>query len=137
MLWWNGVRYAPNGMIYSGDTPRREPLDPENEDFMYFREGSYYEPDWKKTSYKITPPLSEELNSFQDRFSENEILYSRWKLLETTVQQIWEDIKHTFFSRGKEIKSKKQMKTFYRIIRWFHQQRYLSKRTILIYQITQ
>ena len=105
LMWWKWIWFAPNGMIYDWDTSKWEPINPDEEDWLlHHLKWSYYEPDWKKTTYEIIPWISEELNKIQDKPDAKNLMYKRWKVVEITVQEIWKTIEHCFSSWNEEIK---------------------------------
>ena len=105
LMWWSWIRFAPNGMVYDWDTSLWEPLNPEEEDwFLHQLKWSYYEPHWKKTTYEIIPWISPKLNILNDESESKKLMYSRWKVVETTIEEIWKAIEHSFSSWNEEIK---------------------------------
>lgn len=120
LWWWNWVRFAPNWMIYSWSISKWEPLNPDEESrVLSNRKWSYYEPNWRKTTYKVTPPLSEELNLLQDKPDEKSLMYSRGKVVETTIEEIWKTIEHYFSSWNVEIKFNEEDQDYvFRTHRW-------------------
>ena len=97
--WWNWVRFSPNWMIYSWDISRWEPLNPEEENWTIFsKQWSYYEPNWKKTTYKVMSPFSEDFNNIQEQVNEKKTIHGTENIIETTVEEIWKAIEHTLAS---------------------------------------
>ena len=120
LWWWNWVRFAPNWMIYSWSISKWEPLNPDEESRnLSNKKWSYYELNWRKTTYKVTPPLSEELNLFQEKPDAESLMYGRWKVVETTIEEIWKNIEHTFSSRHQEIKFNEENQDYvFKTHRW-------------------